>query len=95
MQDSAIEPIYQKAVFWISAAFILNFSGNFFLFLYSKNSFDDDAFRRHYNIIYGTVTFVKNILLCISILIKENNQNSKNYPFDSSFDVFQPITKQN
>jgi len=37
MQETVIEPIYQKAIFWISVAFIINSSGNFFLFLYSKN----------------------------------------------------------
>lgn len=94
LQETAVEPIYQKAVFWVSVAFIINFSGNFFLFLFSRNSFNDEAFKRQYTIIYSTVTVAKNILLCISILIKEKKQNISNHPFDSGFDLFQPFTKQ-
>jgi hypothetical protein len=72
MQETVLEPIYQKAIFWISVAVIINSAGNFFLFLYSKNSFNDDPnFKRQYTIIYTTVTVIKNILLCIAILIKE------------------------
>jgi hypothetical protein len=92
MQDITTEPVYQKPVFWISAAFILNFSGNFFLFLYSKNSYNDEAFNRQYLIIYGTVTIAKNILLSISAIIKEN-QSIENgaHPFDSKLDMFHPF----
>jgi len=76
MQNSIAEPIYQKAIFWISVAFILNFSGNFFLFIYSNNSYVDDAFKRQYTIIYTSFTVLKNLLLCISIPIKENQTDS-------------------
>lgn len=75
MQEPVVEPIYQKAIFWISVAFIFNFSGNFFLFLYSKNSYNDEAFKHQYAIIYTTVTVIKNLLLCISILIKEKKED--------------------
>ena len=92
MQESVVEPIYQRAIFWISVAFIINSSGNFFLFLYSKNSFNDDVFKRQYTIIYTTVTVLKNILLCISILIKENKETSSLHaPFDIDLDSFHPI----
>ena len=92
MQDITTEPVYQKPVFWISAAFILNFSGNFFLFLYSKNSYNDEAFNRQYLIIYGTVTIAKNILLSISAIIKESRGIEKDiHPFDSKLDTFHPF----
>lgn len=94
MQETVIEPIYQKAIFWISVAFIINSSGNFFLFLYSKNSYnDDDVFRRQYTIIYTTVTVLKNLLLCISILIKENRRDniSPHDSIDIDLDTFHPI----
>lgn len=95
MQESVVEPIYQKAIFWISVAFIINSSGNFFLFLYSKNSFNDDLFKRQYTIIYTTVTVLKNILLCISILIKENKETiSLHAPIDIDLDSFHPIKNQ-
>jgi hypothetical protein len=88
MQETVLEPIYQKAIFWISVAFIINSAGNFFLFLYSKNSFNEDPnFKRQYTIIYTTVTVIKNLLLCISILIKENPKNdSDNLTFDVDLD---------
>jgi len=95
MQDSVVEPIYQKAIFWISVAFIINSSGNFFLFLYSKNSFNDDIFKRQYTIIYTTVTVLKNILLCISILIKEPQESiAPHTPIDIDLDSFQPFKNQ-
>jgi len=88
MKDTKSEPIYHKAVFWISSAFILNFSGNFFLFLYSKNSYDYEIFQRHYTIIYGTITILKNILLCVSIYIKEESEKKDPSIHFDSFDSF-------
>ena len=83
MQETVLEPIYQKAIFWISVAFIINSAGNFFLFLYSQNSYKDEIFQKQYIIIYATVTVIKNVLLCISILIKEKKDTP---PPDNLFD---------
>lgn len=96
MQETVLEPIYIKAIFWISVAFIINSAGNFFLFLYSKNSFNDDPnFKRQYTIIYTTVTVIKNLLLCISILIKETPKNeSDKVFFDVDLDSFNPSNNQ-
>ena len=75
MQETVAEPIYEKAIFWISVAFIINSSGNFFLFLYAQFSHEVDIFKTpQYTIIYTTVTVLKNLLLCISILIKEKKE---------------------
>lgn len=94
MQDTLEEPIYQKPIFWVSVAFIINFSGNFFLFLFSTNSFNNEAFRQQYIIIYTTVTVIKNILLCISIITKENTESpSHTLPIDIDLDSFQPIKR--
>ena len=82
MQETIVEPVYQKMVFWVSVAFILNFSGNFFLFIYSKNSFDSVEFQRQYTIIYSSVTILKNVLLCIAVSIKEKR---KEVQFDNSY----------
>lgn len=95
MQESVVEPIYQKSIFWISVAFILNSSGNFFLFLYSKNSFNDEMFKQQYTIIYTTVTVAKNLLLCISIFIKEKTIDNSAYKLpDIDLDSFNPIKNQ-
>lgn len=96
MQESVVEPIYQRVVFWISVAFILNFSGNFFLFLYSNNSFSDEQFQRHYTIIYSTITILKNVFLCIAVLTKESknkneNNSSIDLPIDTKLDNFLPF----
>jgi hypothetical protein len=97
MQEIVLEPVYQKAIFWISVAFIINSAGNFFLFLYSKNSFNEDPnFKRQYTIIYTTVTVIKNLLLCISILIKETPKNESDDPiFDVDLDSFNPSKNKN
>ncbi len=97
MQETVAEPIYHKAIFWISVAFIINSAGNFFLFLYSKNSFNDDPnFKRQYTIIYTTVTVIKNALLCISILIKETPKNESHKEiFDVDLDSFNPSNNRN
>ena len=96
MQETVIEPVYQRAIFWISVAFIINFSGNFFLFLYSKNSFNNELFQRQYTLIYSSVTILKNILLCIGITRKEKNSDS---PFGGNtlneFDSYDPLTNLN
>ena len=92
MKNTVIEPIYQRAIFWISVAFIINSSGNFFLFLYSKNSYNDEIFKTQYTIIYTTVTVIKNLLLCISILIKEKHESlSQNNLIDIDLDSFHPF----
>lgn len=76
MQEAIAEPIYQRIVFWVSVAFIINFSGNFFLFIYSKNSFNDETFQKLYTIIYTSVTVLKNILLCIGVARKDKNEDN-------------------
>ncbi|MBX2919165.1 MAG: hypothetical protein KF741_07930 [Ferruginibacter sp.] len=95
IQNITSEPIYQKAIFWISVAFIINSAGNFFLFLYSKNSFKDDTFKMQYTIIYTTVTILKNIFLCISIPIKESPSKSiSEQTLNIDLDPFKPIEQK-
>lgn len=96
MQETVVEPVYQRAIFWISVAFIINFSGNFFLFLYSKNSFTNEAFQRQYTLIYSTVTILKNVLLCIGIATKEKKiSNSFSSSELNEFDSFAPFKNLN
>jgi hypothetical protein len=98
MQESIVDPIYQKVIFWVSVAFIINFSGNFFLFLYSKNSFNNEEFQRQYTIIYSTVTILKNLLLCIAVMIKERKiENDSLFPDDTQVELgsFHPFKDLN
>jgi len=89
MQATVVEPIYYKSIFWISVAFIINFSGNFFLFLYSNISFNDEIFRTHFTIIYSSVTILKNILLCIGVSRKESEKIENSMELGPDFDSFQ------
>ena len=72
------EPLFNKFLFWVAAAFFINYSGNFLLFLYSKTVANNENFKSNYNIIYGLVTIIKNILLCIGATIKEPIKNNTN-----------------
>lgn len=83
MQHVIIEPIYNKAIFWISVAFIINFSGLFFLFLYLKSNYKDEGFKFQFTVIYSSVTIIKNILLCISIFIKEKESKKSTEEYAS------------
>jgi hypothetical protein len=95
MKYSLTVELHQTAFFWIAVAFVLYFAGNFFLFLYSKNSYHDEAFKFQYTIIYSAVTILKNILLCISILIKDLSNDDKKSDSYPNFDSFQPFSSRN
>jgi hypothetical protein len=97
MQETIIEPIYQKSIFWICVAFIINFSGNFFLLLTSISSYGDATFRDTFTIINGTVTILKNVFLCIAVILNEskNDPNFLNNPsLDSELDTYLPFKTQ-
>ncbi|MBS1509857.1 MAG: hypothetical protein JST86_03400 [Bacteroidetes bacterium] len=74
IQTNTIIPVYQTNVFWIAVAFIIYCSGNFFLFLYS-NQQNDEQFQIQYTLIYSTITILKNILLCIGVMVKQPKEN--------------------
>jgi len=96
MQETiVIEPIYHKSIFWICVAFIINFSGNFFLFLFSKYSLNDELFKTQFTIIYSTVTIIKNLLLCLSIVLKDEHKQVESNRIDTVFDKFQYHREQN
>ena len=47
------------------------------MLLSSINSFQDEEFRYTFTIIYSSVTILKNILLCISVIVNENNNEDQ------------------
>ena len=88
--------LYTSAIFWISIGFLIYFSGNFFLFLFSKTMFSNPEFRFQYTIIYGTVTIIKNIFICTGIIVNtnsSNNQNSNNKTIDIDLGTFNPLSQ--
>ncbi len=79
METDLTTPIYQSYFFWVAIAFLIFFAGNFFLFLFSKFSEvmeNSDVLRFQYQIILGTFTIVKNILLCIAIYLTKFNKGN-------------------
>ena len=70
-------PLYQLPSFWISVAFLLYFSGNFFLFLFSKVIENEPTFADQYTLIYSSITIIKNIFLCIALIVNKNTIDYK------------------
>ena len=90
-------PIYYSPNFWISVGFLIYFSGNFFLFLFSKSMYKNPNFKTEFTIIYGTITIIKNIFLCIAILVNANSiqqQKNNNDPIDVDLGSFNPLTNK-
>ncbi len=76
MKQDVNESLFASFTFWFAVAFLLNFSGNFLLFVYSETSNKEPDFKTNYAIIYSTVTIIKNILLCLAVTMKESiNKN--------------------
>ena len=69
IQNDLNTSIYYQPVFWISVGFLIYFSGNFFLFLFSRSMINDPGFRIQYTIIYDSVTIIKNIFICTAIIV--------------------------
>jgi len=87
-------PILHTSEFWVSIALLLYFSGNFFLFLYSKSMYNNPSFRVQFTIIYNTLTIIKDILLTVAVLVNvyiKNSQNHLNNPIDIDLGTFNPL----
>ena len=91
-------PIFSIPCFWISVAFLISFSGTFFLYLFSITMVKDPAFKNTYHLIYGSFTIIKNLLLCTGIIINSyyltNEQQKKKLPTDIDLGSFNPLTNK-
>ncbi len=86
--------VYSLPSFWISVAFLIYFSGNFFLFLFSKSMFKNPDFRFQYTIIYSSVTIIKNIFICTGIYTNSlllNKENTFLKKIDIDLGTFNPL----
>jgi hypothetical protein len=91
-------PIYTTPSFWIAVAFLIFSTGNFFLFLFSKLILPKGENDNLYNTIYGSFTILKNIFLCISVLISKNLKMDNIDPINNinlPFDPFSQLTNKN
>lgn len=77
MRNNYKTPLYELPTFWISVGFLFYFSGNFFLFLFSKITVPSPDFREQYILIYSFMTITKNLLLCTAIIANKNLFNKK------------------
>lgn len=94
IQYSISSPLYAMPTFWISVAFLIYFSGNFFLFLFSKSMIQNPDFRDQYTIIYSTVTVMKNIFLCTAIITNSNlvdHDRNSNRKIDIDLSAFNQL----
>jgi hypothetical protein len=97
MNTVVMYPLYQSSSFWICVGFFLYFTGTFFFFIFIKSSTDKE-FIRQMNFIYGIVTVTKNILLGISMFVKENidePNETLQIPSDLDLDEFSLMTQKN
>lgn len=93
IQYNLSTPIYLSMDFWVSTGLLLYFSGNFFLFLYSKTAIKNELFKFQYNLVYDFFTIIKDILLCVSVFLNYHNiPNNSNLiirsDVDDSLDYF-------
>jgi hypothetical protein len=82
MQYSVAKPIYQSPSFWISVAFLIYFSGNFFYFMLSRDPvlYDDPQFTILSDNIYDSLTILKNLLLCTAIFVNNSQEKHVSSP---------------
>jgi len=74
-------PISTIPCFYISVAFLIGFSGTFFLFLYSISMIDNPSFNKAvYRLTYGPFTILKNILICVGVYINYLSYKNKEKP---------------
>ncbi len=95
IQYSVSSPIYYLPSFWISVAFLLYFSGNFFAFLFSNPAYNSPEFKEQFTLIYSTVTIMKNIFLCTAIITNSNlieNDKNTNRRIDMDLGAFNQFT---
>lgn len=89
MRYSLDTQLFQLPSFWISVAFLINFSGTFIVFLFGKSLINE--FTSQYLVIVSTITIIKNILLCIAVIANKNLIIPKNHsplPTDLNLDNF-------
>jgi hypothetical protein len=98
MRYNYATPLFTLPSFWLSVAFLIFFSGNFFILLYAKTMFNDPGFDSQFMIVTATLTIIKNILLCVALFVNKSLMNTQvennAIPSNLNLDTFQPLNKQ-
>jgi len=64
--------IYSTFNFWAVIAFLIYFSGTFFLYLMTERMMHDVSFQKQYFIINISFNILKNLLLCVAMTMRVN-----------------------
>ncbi len=78
------ELLHETRTFWIAVAFFIYFSGNFFLFLFSRTMTKDKSFMVQYTLIFSTIVIIKNLFILIALLLKSKNRGKQEKNIDES-----------
>lgn len=68
--------IYSTFNFWVVIAFLIYFSGTFFLYLMADRMMANPSFQKIYFIINISFNILKNLLLCVAMTMKLNHTAS-------------------
>lgn len=83
--------IYNTKNFWIVIAFLIYFSGTFFLYIYAEstlsNKLSKKDFRDFYIIINSSFIIMKNILLSIALSIKPEKPQESLFPDENNMSL--------
>jgi hypothetical protein len=81
-EDTSTLLIYTTHNFWIIIAFLIFFSGTFFLYIYAENVVNDKAFQNQYAVINSGFNLLKSILFSVAMLMKPP-ESQVNFPDES------------
>jgi hypothetical protein len=84
LKEASTLLIYETHNFWIIIAFLIFFSGTFFLYIYVENTIKDRAFFIQYAIINSGFYLLKSILFSVAMLMKPQSEIQVNFPDDDS-----------
>lgn len=92
ISSNIFEPVSNNVIFWINVGLFVYFCGNFFYILLVQNSINaDTSVQTKLMIIYSVVSILKNILIGLAFLSKDNkspNNKSESFPKDLNLDMF-------
>ena len=83
LNEAGTSIIYATQNFWLIIAFLIYFSGTFFLYIYAENTLHDKVFQIQYIFINSSFTLMKNIFFSIAFLIKPEKQEQSHFPNDN------------
>lgn len=92
MQTVVLYPLYQIPSFWIAVGLFIYFAGNFFVIVFVFSN-SDPAYIVQSRVIYGIITFTKNIILALALFGTEpdnadNNPDTLDLPSNLNLDEF-------